>query len=440
MCGIAGIINKVPRPFDYATFCTLGIANDIRGGDSCGVFIDGKYEYGVKEVKLFSSYFQESKLLEETTKSTIALVHCRKASVGNISEKTAQPVVLVGEDDKVKFVVMHNGTIYNYKELAEKYIPDVDITDMTDSQVMAYIFYYKGYEVLNEYYGGGAFVIVDYRGKSPRTLFFRGASKKYEYATTAEPERPLYYCIDKNKKELVFSSIWMYLMALRKDCVTYAFRTNELLEFNGTSLVILGEYKREKVHQSRPIKHVKSSYNYEYYGDYSDAQIFYSSFISVDMVKNVYSYKGKKINGKLLLDKLGKVLSSKEKGSAEVWFFNGVALKNKACYNFLTNLKKETNLSDKDFYSKFENLIRFLSIDRVYTKGDYWYEAISPVGSALFTGMIKPVGSVSSINISSGTKTSTTYGSANPLDHLLELSKSEINFKEIKNECKSLMK
>lgn len=440
MCGIAGIINKVPRPFDYATFCTLGIANDIRGGDSCGVFIDGKYEYGVKEVKLFSSYFQESKLLEETTKSTIALVHCRKASVGNISEKTAQPVVLVGEDDKVKFVVMHNGTIYNYKELAEKYIPDVDITDMTDSQVMAYIFYYKGYEVLNEYYGGGAFVIVDYRGKSPRTLFFRGASKKHEYATTTEPERPLYYCIDKNKKELVFSSIWMYLMALRKDCVTYAFRTNELLEFNGTSLVILGEYKREKVHQSRPIKYVKSSYNYEYYGDYSDAQIFYSSFISVDMVKNVYSYKGKKINGKLLLDKLGKVLSSKEKGSAEVWFFNGVALKNKACYNFLTNLKKETNLSDKDFYSKFENLIRFLSIDRVYTKGDYWYEAISPVGSALFTGMIKPVGSVSSINISSGTKTSTTYGSANPLDYLLELSKSEINFKEIKNECKSLMK
>ena len=39
MCGIAGIINKTPREFDYSTFCTLGIANDARGGDSCGVFM-----------------------------------------------------------------------------------------------------------------------------------------------------------------------------------------------------------------------------------------------------------------------------------------------------------------------------------------------------------------------------------------------------------------
>ena len=42
MCGLAGILRTKKAKFDYQTFCTLGIANDSRGGDSCGVFIDGE--------------------------------------------------------------------------------------------------------------------------------------------------------------------------------------------------------------------------------------------------------------------------------------------------------------------------------------------------------------------------------------------------------------
>ena len=57
MCGIAGIINKTPRNFDYSTFCTLGISNDTRGGDSCGIFIYGKYECVVIDDKFFSYFF-----------------------------------------------------------------------------------------------------------------------------------------------------------------------------------------------------------------------------------------------------------------------------------------------------------------------------------------------------------------------------------------------
>ena len=101
MCGIAGIITKTPRVFDYSTFCTLGIANDARGGDSCGVFIDGRYEYGTEDTKLFSNYFLSSDLLDNTNKAMVAMVHCRKASVGKISKETAQPVVLTDKNGKV---------------------------------------------------------------------------------------------------------------------------------------------------------------------------------------------------------------------------------------------------------------------------------------------------------------------------------------------------
>lgn len=452
MCGIAGIINKTPRTFDYATFCTLGISNDARGGDSCGVFIDGKYEYGVDKNKFFSSYFQNSDLLFDTQKSSVALVHCRKASVGVVSEKTAQPVVITNEKGKVDFVVIHNGTIYNYEQLAKKYIPNIDITGMTDSQVMTRIFYYSGYDVLDKYNGGSVFVIVDYREGLPKTLIFRGSSQKSEYSTEIEAERPLYFCIDKVKRELVFSSIWMYLMALRKDLVTYAVRTNELLEFNGTDLVTIAKYPRKGMIQTRVTTtgtlpfYSPHGRKYLGYSEYSEDNWFnsntyntYDNYISVDLLNNLYSYKGKKIHGKLAINNYGRV-GGKTSDTCEVWFFNGVALKNKSCFNFLTSYRAETRLSDKEFFHRFETLIRYLSVDQVYPVGDYWYKAVCPNAITIFNGIWQPMTTVTSISFSNGRQISTIYkGSHEPIKSKVS-DKLDINFKTIREECKASMK
>ena len=441
MCGIAGIINQAPREFDYSTFCTLGIANDARGGDSCGVFIDGKCDYGVDKTKLFSNYFPDSDFLNSVKTARIALLHCRKASIGVISKETAQPVVLT-EDGIVKFVVIHNGTIYNYEELAKKYIPDIDITGLTDSQVMARIFYYSGYDVLNEYNGGSAFVIVDYRENSPKVFLFKGASKRYAHSKEIEIERPLYFCIDKTKKELVFSSIGIYLIALRKSCTTYSVRSNELLEFNGSALVTIKEYSREKCIQTKEIVYNAFPYrkNYlEVWDDYYDDTFVYDSYISCNLLNNTYSYKGRRIHGKLCINKFGRVEDKQKKG-IDIWFFDGVAMKNSNCFKFLVSLRKETKLSDAKFSEKFENLIRYLSVDGVFCRGDLWYKTISPTGSTLFTGTLQQLTSVTTIQICSGIKQSTGYcRNTKPLESKFP-DKLEINFKTIREECKSLMK
>lgn len=441
MCGLAGIITKSPRKFDYATFCTLGVANDSRGGDSCGVFIDGKYGYGTKDYKFFSNYFQDNEFLESIKESTVALVHCRKASVGIIDETTAQPVVIT-KDGKVDFVVMHNGTIYNYKSLAEKYIPKVNITGMTDSQVMAHIFYNCGYEVLNEYNGGAAFVIVDYRGGSPKTLLFKGASRKNYYAIKEEEERPLFYCIDKDNKELVFSSIWMYLMTLRRNCETYSVRANELLEFNGEELVTVGKFPRTNMQQDKEYFYSgyynRSTPSYDDWYD-SESNIVYNEYVSVDLVNNVYSFKGKRIQGKLLLNDYGRV-NGKSKEYIPVWFFDGIALKNSHCYKFLTALRKESRLSGKEFFLKFQNVIRFLSIDGIYLKDELYRKATSCIDSTPFTGTFHPISSVSSLKICEGRKIGTVYlGVKDYIKNLLS-ENLDFNFKTIKEECKSLMK
>ena len=448
MCGIAGIITKTPRVFDYATFCTLGIANDARGGDSCGVFIDGKYEYGTGDTKLFSNYFLSSDLLDNTSKAMVAMVHCRKASVGKISKETAQPVVLTDKSGKVLYVLMHNGTIHNYRELAEKYIPKIDITGMTDSQVMARIFFNCGYKALEEYNGGAVFAIADYRGGSPKVLLFKGASKRNRYSKEEEEERPLYYCIDKVRRELVFSSIAINLIALRRSCDVYCMRTNTLVEFDGKALSTFETHSREKYIQNKdtPPAYVSripyfgnSSYDED---DITDFNLYpFDKYVGIDHLNNTYSYGGKKMHGKFYISDYGRIDNGpKYKGLHEIYFYNGIALKDAYCYRFLSAFKKTTGLSDKDFMDKFQVMIRFLSIDGLYCKDGVWYKATSPTGSVLYTGEYCPLTSSTKTNFVDGARKTTSYGGiTRALGEILS-KKNDINFKEIKEQCTSLMK
>ena len=205
MCGIAGILNLKPKKLDYATFTSMGILNDERGGDACGIFIDGDVDYGTAvDDRHFRDYFTKSTVLKEARdkKVNIALVHCRKASVGGVAPEKAQPVVLKDAKGNVRFVMIHNGTVHNYEALAKKYIPDVKIDGLTDSQVLARIFYYKGYECLSEYNGGAAFVTVDYRQPTPLVLMWRGASKKTDVSKEVTEERPLWFVYIRRRQSL----------------------------------------------------------------------------------------------------------------------------------------------------------------------------------------------------------------------------------------------
>lgn len=248
MCGIFGHVSIKAKSFNKRAFCTMGVRNDSRGGDSCGIFIDGKVEYGVDKRKLFIDFFRDSQLLENTKECKVALGHCRKASVGKVSVDTAQPVVLYNEQGEVDYVLIHNGTVYNYKELAAKYIPDVKIDGLTDSQVMARIFYYKGYDALNEYVGGAVFVIHDYRIN--RTLAFKGKSKKYTTSKDAEEERPLFYCWHNGR--FCFSSIFETLYAFYYDEVVYTLPANKLVVIKTDRLKLVKEYPRTEVLQTKP--------------------------------------------------------------------------------------------------------------------------------------------------------------------------------------------
>lgn len=395
MCGIFGIITPKPRKLDLRAFCVLGVNNDSRGGDSCGVFIDKKYEYGVNEFKLFYNFFPRSKVLNSVNKCQVALGHCRKASVGAINAANAQPVVIRDEQGEVKFALIHNGTILNYKELAKKYIPDIDIKDMTDSQVMARIFYHTGYDVLGEYLGAGAFVMVDYRSGEPEVFFFKGESKSSEYATTTTIERPLFCTYSST--EFIFSSIMDYLKALRPGREVLTINSNKLLQLSDGKLFIIAEYDRTKLWQTRSYYTANSSIdrvsNIVKRGSedlFFQPQEFGNGYWDdvIEMDKNgVYMIGAERAHGLFWVDALGNVEKKKKTGTIQVAFWKGVLLKNIACYSFLAKFAKDMAVTQEELLITLPDLVHFLSPCACWRNyRGQWVTSDTPNSNFLYTG------------------------------------------------------
>lgn len=427
MCGIGGIISASPKPFNYTAFCALGVVNDARGGDSCGVFIDGKYYYGVKEKKYFSDAFKDMDILNNTETSQIALVHCRKASVGAIDHSTAQPVIIAPEG-KVEFVLLHNGTIYNYEDLAKKYIPNINIKGMTDSQVMAQIFYYKGYDALEEYEGGAAFAIVDYRGEKPQTLLFHGKTKDYSYSKEATEERPLYFLIDKKEKTLYFSSIYQILETFVKEEVAYTLPYNTLCEFDGNYIYSVRKINRDARFQKKSYVAAQGAY-YTNYGTYSSS--FFTDYITCNSVSNTYCIDGKPAFGKKFISNFGRIEDKKITGNTEVYFYKGYLLANQKAFTFLTTLTASLKITPEEFVKKYVNLVAYLSFDRIYyddTK-KLWMKATGWNTSEPYTGRYQQITSTIIRQINNGVMSNiNTYDkNLNPY----EIVDTGIKFKEI---------
>lgn len=472
MCGIFGIINRKRSKFDSTTFNVLGINNDTRGGDSCGVFIDGRYEYGVGKLKYFEDFYRTSKVISSTKECEIALGHDRKASIGTIDEKTAQPVVLRDKKGTVKFVVIHNGTIYNYKELAKKYIPEIRIEGLTDSQVMAKIFYYKGYEVLDEYNGGAVFVIVDYRQPDPMILFFKGESKKYDYENSkVEEERPFYFIDDRKNGSLVFSSISKYLTALRPGTEVLTVTGNQLVQYNRKDgkLYLKRKVNRSKQCQAKPTVTVYgNNHNYGRYVGYtsyykksikqnkedtepninststSNISLWNKSYIISDPKSNKYfdPIDKKPLHGLRTISRYGRLIEDDKTISSDsfrVWFFQGVALASKDRFKFLEHFKKKTKLTDESFYEKYEKLIRYVSFDQLYKQNGLLMKAIGVNNSTIYTGEFQMLGSSNRNRYINGEQEGFNFYTdfMKPLSQLEDSEDFKIN--QMNRICKSLM-
>jgi len=128
MCGIAGIISKDGSDVSEQIEKMLKILKH-RGPDGCGLMIGNKIQRGFSIDDL-----------DFNEKGYMALGHTRLAIVGGLSGQ--QPL----QDCQNKLTLIHNGEIYNYREIRKKLEHKHNFVTETDSETIVHLIedYYKG--------------------------------------------------------------------------------------------------------------------------------------------------------------------------------------------------------------------------------------------------------------------------------------------------------
>lgn len=210
MCGIIGWAGKRPKDFNKQKLDILGIQNETRGTDSCGLTIDGDIRIGIDKNKRYRDFIANADYAPPVEVPTV-IGHTRKSSSGVINFENAHPFGFgqVGENS-YEFVGVHNGTLHNKEELAKEF--GVELKDDTrfkiDSEILLECIYKSGnFKVLSQYEGGAAIVFTNLN--EPNVIYcFHGASKKAhdDKSSPIYIERPLFY-YKESKNSLYISSI-----------------------------------------------------------------------------------------------------------------------------------------------------------------------------------------------------------------------------------------
>lgn len=226
MCGLFGWVGRNPKTFDKHKFDILGIMNETRGKDSCGISVDGDIMVGVDKTKIYRDWLAITNYNVPTT-IPIVLGHTRYATFGMHTTDNAHPFGFGKNNDEYDFIGVHNGSLLNDVEIADKraipitteklvqYETHTANTSRTkiDSEILLECLYRdKNFKVLSEYNGAAA--LLFYNTAEPNVLYaFHGASPLKDGEPQAYIERPLFYYAE-SKYSLYISSLEESLFAI----------------------------------------------------------------------------------------------------------------------------------------------------------------------------------------------------------------------------------
>lgn len=370
-CGIFAFVGISSDKFSPVLFNILGVYNDNRGGDSCGVYFNKGTILGIKTEAKYEALVKSKKL--HTTiklgKYPVAIGHCRKASVGAVSEKNIQPVTVRDEskDNKLLYVHSHNGTITNHKDLAKKYNIQVAL-DESDSVTMSKLIKKVGFDVLGEYEGSAALVM--YFTDEPNVLYaFHGQSKQYTYVTE---ERPLHYLTIAGKGTYISSEAAPLEFIGNGEKAT-SFKYNMVYKLVGDEVIEFKKVERENaVLKKSTVSSHSSARNEEYCSEYwrgyyegdrkGNKQIILPSHLKKGITQNIcnstlesrinqYSVNSRVryhkgffmigdylANGEIICDSFGFIRDKSFKSTANIYylyFFYGILIVNKESYDLV---------------------------------------------------------------------------------------------------------
>lgn len=391
-CGIFAWVGKDTKFFRRDLFNILGMYNDSRGGDACGVYFDDNWYKGIstsaKYEKLIVDYNLHNTL--KLKSHPVIIGHDRKVSVGYLTIANAQPVILEDSEQQICYVQAHNGTITNYRALANKYKVNIEVGE-SDSIILAKLIDAVGWTVLEEYEGSAALVM--YNKEEPNVIYaFHGRSRVTEYATLAD-ERPLAYITFPGRGTYISSELshLSNLSIPEKKIVPYEFKYNILYRLEGDTVMEFMEIDRTKLNQPSPKKthFLNSGYNSKKTPiDYAEKTIYRTA---IRYNAGLYVLNGEPANGLYTLDAWGYIIDKLPFNKAlhfEVGFIHGVMMKSRMSYEIMKKLVDDNNIYDtEDFYdvSSF-NKLALVNLLKIHSATPFWRYS----ETAAFVGYLTP--------------------------------------------------
>lgn len=352
----------------------LGLFNQERGKDSCGIFANNVIEKGIEKEKKWSDFVEEKQIPNPSNKTGnfVFIGHTRMSTIGTHSEANAHPFLI--DDD---FVLAHNGVIHNIRTLTNKY--DLKDNYVVDSNGLAFLIARHGYKILNEYEGYAALLMT--RISEPNSIWIYHGSSKNTSAGQPVEERPLFTM--QTREGIYISSLASALKVISensKDQIRTVEHNVVQKITNGHVTKAKFQVEREennvytsRVHVSSPNSTANSSNRgscsvaatqttRNFMGTKLDVAppplIWYENLPqraeAYGLMTGVFFHKGRywKINGMtseitlmhggVWIGKDG-VIDDTITNYRNEWFYNGVYMKNEKAFNELTNNREISN-------------------------------------------------------------------------------------------------
>jgi len=397
-CGIFAWVGKDIKYFRKDLFNILGMYNDNRGGDACGLYYDDSWYKGIGNTAKYEKLIVENDLHNtlKLKKYPVIIGHDRKTSVGHDTIVNAQPVVLLDfNTEEVLLVQAHNGTITNYRELSKKYSIEL-ITGESDSIAIAKLIDTVGWKVLGEYEGSGAFVIN--KKDEPNVLYaFHGRSKVTENSTTLTDERPLAYLTFPGKGTFISSDI-NHLKSIsvpKKEIIPCEFRHNILYKLEGDSVIEFLEIDRTTIKPMFKSVTYSSGSSNSAHNTFSKHPISYGDDATkraIRYYKGLFHINDEPAHGTYIVDAWGWPIVESIKFSRdkhfELSFIYGILMKNRVSYEIMLKIINDAKINDVDEFYQQRNWWELKLSDNLkkYSLFPFW--RYNEIGN--FAGFIKP--------------------------------------------------
>lgn len=305
MCGIFGNITNKIENVNINNVHLLGVLNEERGTDSCGLFYDGEIYAGFEKDNSIYRNFALT-INKNPTKIPILMGHTRQASAGAaITISNVHPFGFGNtEDGGFEFVGAHNGTLYNKEDLAKKFNVSLKSGDRVkiDSEILLECIYKsKNFSVLELYNGAAALSFMDLIKN--KMYLFSGASSNYA-GSAVTLERPLHVYV-KDKNTIYYSSTFEPLVLIGGDeSNVFQIENNVVYEFTPGDFENAVKHKIDRSAMTQKVEYMygyktnsyrshgnNSDYNrYGGYGGYGDLYDDYddcSNDVRLDIFNNL---------------------------------------------------------------------------------------------------------------------------------------------------------